>query len=326
MAVPDNGAAGTADPGGLARDPLLLYVPGLKSKPPPSVHAEALWTCLLEGVRRADPAIAAHMQERAGVFDVVGWNYDFYGVYRDIGLDRAGIAEVLKQRQAGPRDIAEATSLRRRAVRRLYQLADRLPFLIPQIADENLELHLRDLRRYVKNVDDIAEATRRLVKLPLRAAARAGRPIMVIGHSMGSVIAWDALWQLSRASRADVRVDLFLTMGSPLGERTIQRCLLGAQAEGAERYPDNIRRWVNIAAVGELTAIDRHLANDYGVMVELGLVEEIVDYEVYNYFRYGDELNVHSEYGYFVNDVTGRVIADWWRSVSAAAPASASPP
>lgn len=323
MAVPDKGTAGAADPGGLARDPLVLYVPGLKSKPPPGIHAKALWTCLLEGVRRADPEAAAHMQERAGVFDVVGWNFDFYGVYRDIGLDRAGIAEVLKQRQASPRDIAEATSLRRRAVRWLYQLADRLPFLIPQIADENLELHLRDLRRYVKNTDDIAEATRRLVKLPLRAAAKAGRPIMLIGHSMGSVIAWDALWQLSREAR-DVRVDLFLTMGSPLGERTIQRCLLGTRAAGAERYPANVRRWVNIAAVGELTAIDRHLANDYRAMVELGLVEEIVDYEVYNYFRYGGELNVHSEYGYFVNDVTGRVIADWWRSVSAAAPASAS--
>jgi hypothetical protein len=307
----------------MTADPLLLYVPGLKSKPPPGVHARELWKCLLEGVRRADPETAAHMHEHVRVFDVVGWNYDFYGVHRDVGLDRAGIAGVLKQTQPSPRDIVEATAFRRRAVRWLYQLADRLPFLIPQIADENLELHLRDLRRYVNNVDDIAEATRRLVKLPLRAAAKSGRPILLIGHSMGSVIAYDALWQLSQDPREDVRIDLFLTLGSPLGERTIQRRLLSRGAAGAARWPRNIRRWVNIAAVGELTAMDMELANDYGDMVKLGLVEEIVDHKVYNYFHYNDELNVHSEYGYLVNEVTGRVIADWWRSVMAEAPASA---
>ncbi|HLT90298.1 MAG TPA: hypothetical protein VKZ85_05065 [Woeseiaceae bacterium] len=298
-------------------DPLLLYVPGLKPKPPPGVHGQALWTCLVEGVRRADPETAAQLHEHPNAFDVVGWNYDFYGVHRDLGLDRAGIARVLEQEQPAPEDIAEARSLRRRTVRRLYQLADRLPFLIPQIADENLELHLRDLRRYVENVDDIAESTRRLVKLPLRAAAKSGRPIMLIGHSMGSVIAYDALWQLSGDTREAVRVDLFLTMGSPLGQRTIQRRLLGREATGAERYPRNVRRWVNIAAVGDLTAIDMTLANDYGEMVELGLVEEIVDYEVYNYFHYDGELNVHAEYGYLVNETTGAVIADWWRSVTA---------
>ena len=307
-------------------DPLILYVPGLKPKPPPGIHRGELWKCLVEGVRRADAETAAHLHEYAGAFDIVGWNLDFYGAHRDIGLDRAGIADVLRQEIASPRDIADATTLRRRAVRWLYQLADRLPFLIPQIADENLELHLRDLRRYVNNVDDIAEATRRLVKLPLRAAARTGRPILLIGHSMGSVIAFDALWQLSREAADELTVDLFMTMGSPLGQHTIQRRLLGRGAVAGARYPRNIRRWVNIAAVGELTAMDMQLANDYGEMVRLGLTEEIVDCEVYNYFHYHGELNVHAEYGYLVNAVTGGVIGEWWRRVTqpAAEPASAS--
>ena len=34
-----------------------------------------------------------------------------------------------------------------------------MPFLIPHIANERLELHLRDLRRYVRNRDEIAEHT-----------------------------------------------------------------------------------------------------------------------------------------------------------------------
>jgi pimeloyl-ACP methyl ester carboxylesterase len=292
--------------------PLILYIPGLKSKPPPGVHIGELWKCLLEGVRRSDPQTAEHMRARDGVFDIVGWNYDFYGEHRDIEVDRAGIAAVLRQREATARDKAEARTLKRRTVRSLYRLADRLPFLIPQVADENLELHLRDLRRYVKNDDDLAEATRRLVKLPLRAAWRSERPILLIGHSMGSVIAWDALWQMSRESGDDARVDL-ITMGSPLGQRTIQRKLLGSTATGPERYPDNIGRWVNIAAIGELTAIDMKLGNDYAEMIALGLVDAIEDYEVYNFFHYDGELNVHAEYGYLVNEVTGKVVSDWWR-------------
>ncbi len=297
-------------------EPLILYVPGLKSKPPPGIHTAALWKCLLEGVRRVDADAARDMQERTGAFDIAGWNFDFYGEHRDIGLDRPGIDGVLRQQEATRRDIADARSLERRVLRWLYLAADRLPFLIPQIANDDLELHLRDLRRYVKNIDGIAEATRRMVKLPLRGAWKAGRPILLIGHSMGSVIAYDTLWQLSRESGEDLRVDLLLTMGSPLGQRTIQRRLLGSSAVGAARYPDNIRRWANIAAVGELTAMDMRLANDYGEMVRLGLVDSIVDFQAYNYFRYDGELNVHAEYGYLVNKVTGQVIADWWKRVT----------
>ncbi len=300
----------------MSAKPLILYVPGLKSKPPPGVHVDELWKCLVEGVRRVNADTARDMQESADAFDIAAWNYDFYGEYRDIALDRPGISRVLRQREATRQDIADATSFERRALRWLYLAADRLPFLIPQIADENLELHLRDLHRYVSNANDIAEATRRMVKLPLRAAAKAGRPMLLIGHSMGSVIAYDALWQMSRVSRDDLQVDLLLTMGSPLGQRTIQRRLLGSGASGAERYPDNIGRWVNIAAVGELTAMDMQLANDYGEMVKLGLVESITDYEVYNYFRYNGELNVHAEYGYLVNEVTGQIIAEWWQRVT----------
>lgn len=306
----------------MSTEPLILYVPGLKPKPPPAIHLNELLQCLLEGIRRIDPETAAHIRESDNAFDLVGWNFDFYGEHRDIELDRDGIAGVLRQREATARDKSQAATLKRRMVRWLYDAADRLPFLIPQVADENLELHLRDLRRYVTNDYDIAEVTRRLVKMPLRAAWASERPILLIGHSMGSVIAYDALWQMSRKSGDELRIDLFITMGSPLGQHHIQKRLQGCRESGRERYPDNIRRWVNIAAVGELTAIDMRLRNDYADMIELGLVEEIEDFEVYNYFHLNGELNVHAEYGYLVNEVTATVVRDWWRRVTRPNPGS----
>ena len=111
-------------------------------------------------------------------------------------------------------------------------------------------------------------------------------------------------------------VDLFLTTGSPLGQKIVQRHLFGKDERGEARYPSNIGSWTNIAALGELTAIDRRLGNDFSAMKRLGLVRDIRDFEVFNYYRMRGVLSVHAEYGYLVNEVTARCVIDWWRSVA----------
>ena len=120
----------------------------------------------------------------------------------------------------------------------------------------------------------------------------------------------------SRLKRFQGHINLMLTTGSPLGQHLIQRRLKGFAKEGVERYPGNIRRWTNIAAVGELTAIDMALKNDFGEMIRLGLVEDIEDLQIYNYYRMSGVLNVHAEYGYLVNEVTATTIRNWWRAVA----------
>jgi hypothetical protein len=294
--------------------PLLLYVPGLLPKPEPRVHAEALLRCLVAGVRRVDSTAGAGIAAEPRCFDVVSWTYDFYGEYRDFAIDAAAVDAVIEQPAASRTDRAQASSLRRRLIRRMFLLGDRLPFLIPHIANERMQLHLRDLRRYLRNRNDIAEHVRQMLKMALRAAAEAQRPILLIGHSMGSVIAYDSLWQMTHGHRDHVRIGLLLTMGSPLGQRFIQSRLAGCDRRGAARYPGNFRRWINLTARGDLTAVDPTLADDFSEMVELGLVESIEDFEVHNYFRLAGELNVHAEYGYLVNEVTAGIVAEWWRS------------
>ena len=103
-------------------------------------------------------------------------------------------------------------------------------------------------------------------------------------------------------------------MGSPLGQSYIQKRLLGAREAGERRYPGNIRRWMNLSAVGDLTSIDPTLADDFEPMVKIGLVERIDDLRLDNYFRLNGELNTHAEYGYLANGKTARMVADWWRS------------
>ena len=295
--------------------PLILYVPGLLPKPDFDTHRDALLRCLLAGVRRVDAGIADAIDTQDHHFDIVSWTYDFYGEHRDFSIDAPAVVDVIEQMEESRLDIDEATSWRRRFARWLFTLGDLLPFLIPHVANERMELHLRDLRRYTKDRNEIAEHTRQMLKMPLRAAAEAKRAVLLVAHSMGSVIAYEALWQMSHDDQAIVPVDLLLTMGSPLGQRYIQRRLKGHDESGALRYPNNIRRWVNLSAVGDLTAIDPVLGNDFAPMVDSGFVEYINDHEVHNYFRLAGELNVHSEYGYLVNKVTAGIVADWWRSV-----------
>ena len=297
-------------------EPLIIFVPGLKPKPEPAAHRHELFRCLVEGVRRIDAESAAQMQDHDRCFDIVGWTYDFYGEHRDMNLDFAAIDALIQQTTATEQDRAEAGSWKRRFLRLIYAVADRFPFLMHPLADETLEIHLRDLRRYVKNKNDIAEVVRRQLKMPLRAAWKLDRPILLIGHSMGSIIAYDSLWQLSQESGSEHRVDFFMTMGSPLAQKFVQRRIKGCKEPTDERYPRNIRRWVNIAAVGDLTSIDMRLEKGFEQMVDLGLTDSIEDRQIYNYFRLDGELNVHAEYGYLINEVTADFVSEWWRSVT----------
>lgn len=300
-----------------AGHPQIIYVPGLLPKPEPEVHREALLRCLLTGVRRVDAEVAEQIESEPGAFDLVSWTYDFYREHRDIAIDAVAIEAVIEQPTASKEDVAEATSWKRQLARGVYTVGDMLPFLIPHVASEQTEVHLRDLRRYQRDVNGIGTHTRRMLKVPLQAATLAHRPILLIAHSMGSVIAYDSLWELSHEGRERAHIDLLLTMGSPLGQHYMQKRLKGAAKRGYGRYPSNIRVWKNLAAVGDLTALDRALVNDFGEMLELGLLEDFQDQAVVTHYRLNGELNVHAEYGYLVNDKTAHTIVSWWRGLDA---------
>jgi hypothetical protein len=297
--------------------PLIIYVPGLLPKPEPGIHRDALLRCLLTGISRVDEDVAAEIEGNSNSFDIVSWTYDFYREHRDFGIDAAAVDELVEQEVASPEDVAEATSWRRQLTRWIYALGNMLPFLIPHLATERMEVHLRDLRRYLRDDNGIATHTRRMLKMRLRAAAGGRHPTLLIGHSMGSVIAYDTLWELSESGRDRLQLDMLLTMGSPIGQRYMQKRLKGADQKGYARYPANIRRWRNLSAVGDMTALDPYLADDFEEMLELGILEDFEDEVIHTHFRLRGALNVHSEYGYLVNPRTAHTVIDWWRQHSA---------
>ncbi|MGN9839948.1 hypothetical protein ACTMTI_17655 [Nonomuraea sp. H19] len=94
---------------------------------------------------------------------------------------------------------------------------------------------------------------------------RRNRPKVVIAHSLGSVVTYEALW-----ANPDLRIDLLITLGSPLGMRNvIFEHLLPAPINGRGERPSGVRRWVNIADKDDIAAIPPDLRGCFtGVDVE----------------------------------------------------------
>ena len=296
---------------------IIIYVPGIQPKPEPSLQHDGLWRCLLAGIRRVSPGVADEIAREPDSFRVVSWTYAWYGVHRDMDLDRAGLDRLLDGGESSG-DLAEARRWGIRFQRLLYRAADQIPFLIPLVANRHMEVKLRDTRRYFRNEGGMAHRIRGMLTEALNHAWRRDQRVMLIGHSMGSIIAWDTLWKLCQeADPAPGPVDLFVSMGSPLGLHYVRNRLLSAGRRGADAYPSNIRRWVNLSAMGDMTSLGVSFGAVFADMVRRGLVEEILEQnDLLTRYRGPEGLNVHKCYGYMASPVTGRVVADWWQSRS----------
>jgi hypothetical protein len=74
-------------------------------------------------------------------------------------------------------------------------------------------------------------------------------PNVIIAHSLGSVLSYEALW-----SHSHPPIDLLLTLGSPLPMPDIVFHRLN-QHEGVKGRPPGVYKWINIADPGDIIAI-----------------------------------------------------------------------
>ena len=291
----------------------IIFVPGKNPKPRPEQHRELLWRTLVEGVRRADSSVAGALLSHQEQFHLVSWNYLYYHRYKDITREIPWIDALINKHGPSKQDIREANSRDVRISRFILNLVDHVPALI-RFLPEDARSTDQEIKRYFNNSDNVAVDIRELLKQVLRPLLEIQEPILLIGHSLGSVIAYDALWELTHQEGLHGKVD-FLTLGSPLGMHYIQRHLMGMSERGRKSYPGLIRRWINLSSEGDITALNRNFHDSFKPMREQGLVESIEDHcqGIYNFFRTNEGLNSHRSYGYLVNPAVGSIIADWWK-------------
>jgi hypothetical protein len=103
------------------------------------------------------------------------------------------------------------------------------------------------------------EARRERARRAVADCIRKNRPKVVVAHSLGSVVTYEALW-----ADPSLRVDLLITLGSPLGMRNVVfERLLPAPVNGRGERPKGVARWVNIADKDDIAAIPPQLARSF---------------------------------------------------------------
>jgi pimeloyl-ACP methyl ester carboxylesterase len=108
---------------------------------------------------------------------------------------------------------------------------------------------------YYFELDGMRRAVLNIVEDALRERNPGGGPVVVVGHGLGSVVAYDLLTRLSD----DIDVRLLVTAGSPLGHPIVQKNLLGGENNRRPRVPRRLvaRRaaWVNAYDVQDFASL-----------------------------------------------------------------------
>jgi hypothetical protein len=183
----------------------------------------------------------------------------------------------------GPRPREEQQGFRefgRRAVDALCQ--------VPGIAHAGLRAAtavnktLGQVTRYLTEEDIRGEVQRRIAQ-KITADTR-----VIIGHSLGSVAAYEAVHQLG------LPLDLLVTLGSPLGLPSI----VVDRLRPAPGFPGKVRKWVNIADTNDLVASEPNLGGLFGWDVPDGS-------EFRPFIRVDNEGAAHSAERYLIKKEVG---------------------
>ncbi|MES2414510.1 MAG: S8 family serine peptidase [Pseudomonadota bacterium] len=129
------------------------------------------------------------------------------------------------------------------------------------------------------------------------------RPVTLIAHSQGSLIAYEVL---SAMAEEGITLDALITIGSPLGIQEIQDHLQpGYLEDGSLKVPAIVKRWHNFADPLDPVAMDKSLGSDF---VPAGLIQDQLI--VNNDTRFQWRFNPHSAVGYLAHPKVRRAVCD----------------
>jgi len=134
------------------------------------------------------------------------------------------------------------------------------------------------------------------------------KKIMLIAHSMGSIIAYDVLTQ----HVPDIAIDTFVTLGSPLGLPVIKGKLAGEQKKNPEKKilfktPENIQTsWHNFSDPKDKISSDVSLFDDF---TPNSRNIRPIDHIMTNDYAIRGVANPHKSYGYLRTPELSQIIS-----------------
>ncbi|MCP5048175.1 MAG: hypothetical protein GY940_13470 [bacterium] len=192
------------------------------------------------------------------------------------------------------------------------------------VADWILRRVMKDLAFYydenqqILNRSKKPELARKVLRDELKneILPEKGKEIMLIAHSMGTIISYDVLRNLGHPD-PKLEVPYFVTIGSPLGLPHVKSKIIKERGYDPKvRTPSIVTKsWINYADKDDPVAIDVHLRDDYGPNTSVEPGVRAVDDLVANDYVYPvedrkvgkdgkekieieDKGNPHKSYGY----------------------------
>jgi hypothetical protein len=153
----------------------------------------------------------------------------------------------------------------------------------PKVVEWFVATFFSEVAHYLRDdPHDGSTENRRAARERVIDAIRSHGPRVVIAHSLGSVVTYEALW-----AEPSLDVELLITMGSPLAlPHAVFPRLLPAAENGRGRRPPGVRRWINLADPGDLVAIPVHGVSRYFSGVALDAHDVIHTFDFHRAAKY----------------------------------------
>lgn len=139
-------------------------------------------------------------------------------------------------------------------------------YIFSRLAASILKIFLKDLSDYYHDTKSTEKVKNRLKDLIIE---RQHDDIILVYHSMGSIIAYDVLIELQQdEDYKDIKIEHFITLGSPLGLTPVKGHILGFHK--GNNYKGNLKtpscvtkNWINFSDPQDYVCLDSHLADDF---------------------------------------------------------------
>jgi hypothetical protein len=167
-----------------------------------------------------------------------------------------------------------------------------LEALTSLVSDKDAATELRSLSGDASFLSDAharCGAERRLADAIARAE-REGRPVIIVAHSLGSLVSYDYL-----SSRRDSGVvQRVVSIGSPLGSSDLRHLLIGGDSTEIFSLPRSVKSWINVRSSSDPLALPLSIGRDIVTTTP------------------SDDPDTHDMLGYLHNPVTASAILAGW--------------
>lgn len=299
---------------------VIIGIHGLGNKPSNATLENWWQSAMLEGLKKNQKSM------ELPTFELVYWADILHESSLDENLTDVENSNFLDEKYTSGNGLPEEgdLSFRQKVLDFVEDQLDRLilndDFTInySSISDAIIHRYFRDLEAYYtekcldKNQNRCSARSLIRARLVKVLEKYRGDEIMLIGHSMGSIIAYDVLTFLMQ----DLDIHTFVTMGSPLGFPVVQG-KIAAEWSAKRLVPPKLktppgvkRHWYNFADLKDRVAIIYQLSKNFQRNYRRVKVKDFV---VHNDYQMNDEPNPHKSYGYLRTEEFAGVLGKFCR-------------